>query len=78
MAHRLACVLHVLHVPRASTHTDAVVPGLACVHHAPIAMTAACVPDATFAAAAAEAAVATAAASNAVRLFLKDRCILKY
>jgi hypothetical protein len=64
MAHRPACVLHVLFVSKANSHTDAMAPGLALVCYAWNAMSAACVPHAFFAAAGAGA--AAGAASNAV------------
>jgi hypothetical protein len=60
MAHRPACVLHVLFVSKENSHTDAMAPGLALVCYARNAPNAACVPNAFFAAAGA------AAASNAV------------
>jgi hypothetical protein len=55
MTHRLACVLHVLIVSEARSRTDAMAPGLVLVCYAPVALSAACVPNATFAAAGAAA-----------------------
>jgi hypothetical protein len=69
MTHRPASVLHVLFVPKANTHTDAVEPGLALVCYALNALSAACVPNATLAAAAAGAGAGAGAASNAVRVY---------
>jgi hypothetical protein len=66
MAHRPACVLHVLFVSKANSHTDAMAPGLALACYARNAMSAACVPNAFFVVAAAGPAGA-GAASNAVR-----------
>jgi hypothetical protein len=69
ISHRPACVLHVLFVQKANSRSDAMAPGLALVWNAPIALSAACVPNATLAAAgaAAGAAAAAAVASIAVR-----------
>jgi hypothetical protein len=79
MAHRLACVLRVVFVPKANSHTDAMAPGLALVCYATIAlMSAACVRNASFAAAAAAAAVEAAAASNAVRGWSQRQFLFQY
>jgi hypothetical protein len=78
MTHRPACVLHVLLVAKANTHTDAGASGLALVCYVMNAMSAACVPNASFAAEAAAAAAAAAAASNAVRGWAQRQFLFQY
>ncbi len=65
MTHRPACVLHVLLVSKANSRTDAMAPGLVLVCYALNAMSAACVPNASFVVAAAGAGAAVAAAAAA-------------
>ncbi len=65
MTHLPACVLHVLLVPKTNSRTDAMAPGLVLVCYAPVALSAACVSNATLAAATAAAGAAVAAAAAA-------------
>jgi hypothetical protein len=75
MTHRPACVLHVLLVAKASSRTDAGASGLALVCYAMNAMSAACVPNASFVVAAVAVRAGAGAASNAVRG--RSLCILQ-